>query len=155
MKNIYALYIQYIYRYYFSILQISFFLLPGQDMDLRRLTPFISITNPNFCIITVIKMWDGWLASLTLWTWVWASSSSWWWTGKPGVLQSMGSQRVGHDWVTELKWTKLYKYVCVYMFVCIYMYSNYLFIFKPCIIPTITLYHEYSCDYFISSIFTY
>ena len=40
---------------------------------------------------------------MTWWTWVWASSRSWQWTGKPGVLQSMGSQRVGHDWVTELK----------------------------------------------------
>ena len=49
--------------------------------------------------------WDGWMASLTQWTWVWASSRSWWWTGKPGVLQSMGSQRAGHDWVTELNWT--------------------------------------------------
>ena len=48
--------------------------------------------------------WDGWMASLTPWTWVWASSRSWWWTMKPGVLQSMGSQRVGHDWVTELNW---------------------------------------------------
>ena len=46
--------------------------------------------------------WDGWMASRTQWTWVWASSGSWWWTGKPGMLQSMGSQRVGHDWVTEL-----------------------------------------------------
>ena len=44
-----------------------------------------------------------WLdASLTVWTWVWGNSRSWWWTGKPGMLQSMGSQRVGHDWVTEL-----------------------------------------------------
>ena len=42
--------------------------------------------------------WDGWMASPTWWTWVWASSGSWWWTGRPGVLQSMGSQRVGHDW---------------------------------------------------------
>ena len=48
--------------------------------------------------------WDGWMASLTWWTWVWANSGSWWWTGKPGVLQSMGSQGVGHDWVTELNW---------------------------------------------------
>ena len=47
-----------------------------------------------------------WVASPTQWTWVWASSGSWWWTGKPGVLQSMGSQRVGHDWVTELNWTE-------------------------------------------------
>ena len=44
--------------------------------------------------------WDGWMASLTLWTWVWISSGSWWWTGKPGVLQSMGLLRVRHDWVT-------------------------------------------------------
>ena len=48
--------------------------------------------------------WDGWRASLTQWTWVWGSSGSWWWTGKPGMLQSMGLQRVGHDWVTELNW---------------------------------------------------
>ena len=46
---------------------------------------------------------DGWRASLTRWTWVWASFGSWWWTGKPGMLQSMGSQRVTHDWVTELR----------------------------------------------------
>ena len=48
--------------------------------------------------------WAGWMASLTQWTWVWASSRSWWWTGRPGVLQSLGSQRVRHDWVTELNW---------------------------------------------------
>ena len=47
--------------------------------------------------------WDGWMASPTRWPWVWASSRSWWWTGKPGVLQSMGSQRVGHNWVN---WTE-------------------------------------------------
>ena len=46
-----------------------------------------------------------WMASPTQWTWVWASSRNWWWIGKPGMLQSMGSQRVGHDWVTELNWT--------------------------------------------------
>ena len=45
--------------------------------------------------------WDGWMASLTQWTWVWVSSGSWWWTGSPGVLQSMRSQRVRHDWATE------------------------------------------------------
>ena len=49
---------------------------------------------------------DGWMTSLTQWTWVWASSGSWWWwTGKPGELQSMGSQRVGHNWATKLNWT--------------------------------------------------
>ena len=46
--------------------------------------------------------WDGWMASLTRWTWVWVVSGSWWWTGSPGVLQSTGSQRVRQDWATEL-----------------------------------------------------
>ena len=46
--------------------------------------------------------WDGWMASPTWWTWVWVSSRSWWWIGKPGVLQSMGSQRVGHGLAPEL-----------------------------------------------------
>ena len=46
--------------------------------------------------------WDGWMASLTQWTWVWVDSGSWWWTGWPGVLQFMGSQRVRHDQVTEM-----------------------------------------------------
>jgi len=45
-----------------------------------------------------------WMASPTWWIWVWAGSESWWWTRKPGVLQSMGSQRVGQDWATELNW---------------------------------------------------
>ena len=49
--------------------------------------------------------WDGWMASPTRLTWVWVNSGSWWWTGRPGRLQSMGSQRVGHDWATELNWT--------------------------------------------------
>ena len=52
--------------------------------------------------------WDGWMASLTRWTWVWVNSGRWWWTGRPGVLRFMGSQRVGHDWVTELNWTVIY-----------------------------------------------
>jgi len=50
--------------------------------------------------------WDGWMASLTWWTWVWVNSGSWWWTGRPGVLRFMGWQRVGHDWGTELNWTE-------------------------------------------------
>ena len=48
--------------------------------------------------------WDGWMAPPTGWTWVWVNSRSWWWTGRPGMLQSMGSQRIRHDWVTELNW---------------------------------------------------
>ena len=50
------------------------------------------------------RRWDGWMASLTQWTWLWASSGSWWWTGRPGVLLSMGLQRVRHDRATELNW---------------------------------------------------
>ena len=45
--------------------------------------------------------WDDWMASPTQWTWIWVSSKNWWWTGRPGVLRFMGSQRVGHDWATE------------------------------------------------------
>ena len=48
--------------------------------------------------------WDGWMASPTRWTWVWVNCGSWRWTWRPGVLQFMGSQRVGHDWVTERNW---------------------------------------------------
>ena len=51
--------------------------------------------------------WDGWMVSLTRWTWVWVNSGSWWWTGRPGVLRFMGSQRVIYDWATEMNWTEL------------------------------------------------
>ena len=53
------------------------------------------------------KAWDGWMALSTRWTWVWVDCGSWWWTGRPGVLPFMGSQRVGHDWAAELNWTEL------------------------------------------------
>ena len=51
--------------------------------------------------------WDGWMASPTQWTWVWVDSESWWWSGRPGVLRFMGSQRARHDWATELNWTQV------------------------------------------------
>ena len=51
------------------------------------------------------REWDGWMAPPAQWTWV--NSGSWWWTGRPGVLQSTGSQRVRYDWATELNWTYL------------------------------------------------
>ena len=50
--------------------------------------------------------WAGWMASPTQWTWVWVNCRSWWWTGRPDVLQSMGLQRVRHAWVTKLNWTE-------------------------------------------------
>ena len=54
--------------------------------------------------------WDGYMASLTQWTWVWVNSRSWWWTGRPGMLQCIGLQRVGHYCVTELNWTEFHIY---------------------------------------------
>ena len=51
--------------------------------------------------------WDGWMASLTRWTWVSVNSGSWWWIERSGVLWFMGSQRVGHDWATDLIWSVL------------------------------------------------
>ena len=48
--------------------------------------------------------WDGWMASPIQWTWIWMGSRSWWWTGRPGMLGFMGSQKVGHNWATELNW---------------------------------------------------
>ena len=81
--------------------------------------------------------WDGWMVSPTRWTWVWASSGRWWRTGKPGVLQSMGLLRVGHDWATELNWTEqLYlkrriSFLCVYrkeIKVCVNTYDNFSYV---------------------------
>ena len=51
--------------------------------------------------------WDGWMSSPTQWAWVWVNSRSWWWIGRPGMLQFMGFQRVRHGWVTELNWYPL------------------------------------------------
>ena len=64
------------------------------------------------------------MASPTWWAWVWVNSGSWWWTGRPGVLWFMGSQRVRHDWVSELNWADR-----VYRKTLIYIYIHYLFIF--------------------------
>ena len=58
--------------------------------------------------------WDGWTALRTRWTWVWVNSGSWWWTGRPGVLHFMGSQRVGHNRVTELNWVLMREYALNY-----------------------------------------
>ena len=69
----------------------------GKDSDARRV--WVGGEGDD-------RGWDGWMASLTRWTWVWVNSRSWWWTGRPGVLRFMGSQRVGHNWETELNWTE-------------------------------------------------
>ena len=67
--------------------------------------------------------WDGWMASLTRWTWVSLNSGSWWWIGRPGVLRFMRSQRVRHDWATEVNWTDLLWYDVYWKF-C--LFSNWI-----------------------------
>ena len=62
------------------------------------------INNLRYTDINHLRGCDGWKPSLTQWTWVWISSRSWWWTGKPDMLQSRGLQRIGHKWRTELNW---------------------------------------------------
>ena len=76
--------------------------------------------------------WDGWKAPLTRWTWVWGNSRSWWWTGRPGMPQSMRSQRVGHNWATELNWTDciLQGTVLEYQICFIFCVFNVLFVWK-------------------------
>ena len=68
--------------------------------------------------------WDGWMASPTQWTWVWVNSWSWCWTGRPGMLQSMGSQRVRHNWTTELNWCLIKRCICMNAHVCTYINTH-------------------------------
>ena len=74
--------------------------------------------------------WDGWMASPSQWTWVWVSSRCWWWTGKPGLLQTMGSQRVRHDGATVLKYAYGYFFSswnchwCAVVFIMKHMEEN-------------------------------
>ena len=112
--------------------------------------------------------WDGRMASPNQWTWVWVSSRSWWWTGKPGVLQSMGSQRVTHDWATELNWTdklthtyrlcfSLLLYNCLAFWTCCLSINNTL-LFLPCEVEICYFLHQdisYLSWNFFSSSFTY
>ena len=69
--------------------------------------------------------WDGWMASSTQWTWVWVNSGSLWWTGRPRVLQSTGSQRVGHNLVTELNWITTFAFLWSRIF---FMLSQFCFL---------------------------
>ena len=66
---------------------------------------FANTCNYRVCVCLLHIIYS--FISLTQWTWVWVNSRSWWWTGRPGVLQFMGSQRVGHDWETDLIWSDL------------------------------------------------
>ena len=88
-----------------AVFHCSFFLLTEQVLSLCFLLSLYCFCSFHF--IYDDRGWDGWMASPTQWTCVWVDSGSCWWTGRPGVLRFMGSQRVGHDWVTELNWTEL------------------------------------------------
>ena len=71
--------------------------------------------------------WDGWMASPTQWTWVWVNSGSWWWTGRPGVLQFMGLQRVRHNWATDLIWSDnifIYIYILYLLTAAIHVFAE-------------------------------
>ena len=70
------------------------------------------------------RRWNGWMVSPTQWTWVWINSGSWWWTGRPGVLQSMGSQRVEHNWATEMNLTELMMAVYCHPLCLFYFYAK-------------------------------
>ena len=90
------------------------------------------------------RRWISWIASPTRWTWVWVSSRNWWWTGKPGVLQSMGSQRVGQDksnWA-ELNW--LYSKLSLTDLKVLNMFKeNFILILHICVCPCVYIHILY------------
>ena len=87
--------------------------------------------------------WDDWMASLTRWTWVWVNSGSWWWTGRPGVLRFMGSQRVGHNWATDLIWSDwlitLNIFSCVLLLKFAYNFMMAVVIASTCLLFTLPI----------------
>ena len=99
--------------------------------------------------------WDGWMSSLTPWTWVWVSSGSWWWTGKPGVLQSVGSQRVGKDWGTELNWCTYIHISLVWAFKRSYCVVFHKFFLLKKNSECLLLWVVYTCTLFKRFIFDY
>ena len=75
--------------------------------------------------------WDGWMASPTWWTWVLVNSGRWWWTGRPGVLQFLELQRVGHNWATELNWT-----CCFIVWYQVYLLTDVTSIWHPLLVQS-------------------
>ena len=94
--------------------------------------------------------WDGWMASPTQWTWVWVNSRSWWWTGRPGVLQSMGLQRVSHNWATELNLTDVYVNCCKWILAYYLLIVSYYFSLLISSLLLISFYYVTKSKYNIS-----
>ena len=116
--------------------------------------------------------WDGWMASLTRWAWVWVNSRSLWRTGRPGVLRFMGSQRVGHDWATDLIWsdswlcstfqdipstlTSSLLVIFVFISAIIFLISKSSFFFNPFFLKnSIVMFHQRSIFTFLSENINY
>ena len=103
------------------------------------------------------REWDGWMASSSQGTWVWVDSGSWWWTGRPSVLQFMGSQRVRHDWTIELNWTRLviaflprskcllfYFFFIIFFLLIFFLFFNFAILYWFCHISK-WIHHRYTC----------
>ena len=103
------------------------------------------------------REWDGWMASSSQGTWVWVDSGSWWWTGRPSVLQFMGSQRVRHDWTIELNWTRLviaflprskcllfYFFFIIFFLLIFFLFFNFAILYWFCHISK-WIRHRYTC----------
>ena len=103
LKNIYSNLLPIFKSDYFVFLLLS-----------CRISLCILVSYQIYMYVYICVYRDGWMASLTQWTWVWVSSRNWWWTGKPGVLQSIQLQTVRHNWATELNW-------CIYMLEIFYL----------------------------------
>ena len=86
---------------------------PDQRTDSLEKTLMLGKIDGGRRRVLFSRGWDGWMGSPTQWTWICVDSRSWWWTGRPGMLQSMGSHRFGHEWETELNWTAGQENVCV------------------------------------------
>ena len=83
------------------------------DAGVVALGPYSDNHHSKFWLVCGGR--DGWMASPTRWTWAWVNSGSWWWTGRPGVLRFMQSQRVKHGWAAKLNWNDTFEKACLYL----------------------------------------
>ena len=107
----------------------------SQGSDMTERLPSLSvhkIMGQNKFLLNSRNAKNSWITLLTRWTWIWASSGIWWWTGKPGVLQSMGSQIVGHNWANELNQREKKKRETIFCYLKIPL-INFIFAFSTII----------------------